>query len=152
MVSECSTSRSIWANSGARLWGILWKGLHTEWHVPGTSKCFLSSKIPWCPVPRDCSWMWNYQAGTSVNHWDGTLPPSDWPGLLAPPPIPGGENLICVRLWLWEQVDPCTCSWDPGPLCEGAFKWIKPFTCWRLNTLWDLWLDNPTLRRGKIYK
>lgn len=90
-----------------------------------------------CSFQRGCSWMGNGKSGTSASS------PCSWP--VGPTPCPWRENLICVWLWLWEHFVlslvgtngrsswfTCTCSWGPGSLSEGAFKW-KPFTCRRLK-------------------
>ena len=67
-----------------------------------------------------------------------------WPVGITPPPalIPvrrtlsvygsGLKSILCPPWWdkwKFQQVDMCTCSWDPVSLCEGAFKWPKSFTC-----------------------
>lgn len=123
-----------------------------------------------CSFQRDWGLMGNDKRGTSVNTIDEKRPSSPPTcgrlGLLAPPSAPGGnisfkcdsgfESILCphphpgVDKCKVLQGDTCTCSWDPGSLSEGAFKWIKPFSCWRLNALRDLWLDNPELRKKTI--
>lgn len=137
----------------------------------GLLQCCLSSdsRVS-CSFQKNWGWIWSDKWGTSVNRRErkGSISPSlmwlAWP--VGPTTFPWrGKSHFCVALALRafyaltgvdkckvQQVHTCTYNWGPGSLSKGAFKWIKPFSCWRLNALWGLWLDNPALRGKKSYK
>lgn len=147
------------------------KGLLGEWRLQGLLQMLLVFRDSGvcCSFQRDWGLMCNDNRGTSVNPIDEKRPSSPptcgglacWPH---PLPLERTSHLsIALALRAFyappaPRVDKCkvpqchthTCSWDPRSLSEGAFKWIKPFSCWRVNALRDLWLDNPELRKKTV--
>lgn len=133
--------------------GTLKKRLLGDWHAPGVSNA-ACHQIPECPVPFrrtgvGCGVI--NEAPQLTTEGKGTLSSSlmwlAWP--VGPTAFRWrGKSHLCVALALRafyaltgvdkckvQQVHTCTCNWGPGSLSKGAFKWIKPFSCWRLNAL-----------------
>lgn len=129
--------------SGACCPGDCGRDQRVECPPPEAPKCFLSSDILGCPVPlRGTVTGYGMRKPTSHEPWR-------W-GETFSAPLPAlREDLICemalaLRVFYAlpsgdkgkvQQVHTSACSWGPGFLSKEAFKWVKPFTCWRLNAV-----------------
>ena len=78
-----------------------------------------------------------------MNHGDGRdplCPPTSYPKresshLWMALPLRVFHDLHDEVKWKVQEVHTQACKWGSRSLSEGAFSWVKPFTCWRLNAL-----------------